>query len=160
VGGAGNDTMISIESKGNSTMSCGEGQDLAWADALDAVAPDCELQDQALIITLPESAILPVSVPCAAGTCAGTVAAFTAAAPTSRRSKAVPGKQWGVTGKALGRRRFKLGPRSRRTVRMRLARPAVKRLKRLGPTTVESRTSFTQSGKHYVVKRRFLVIPR
>jgi Ca2+-binding RTX toxin-like protein len=154
-GGDGDDSVSSLDFEVDGPVSCGAGNDAVWSDAFDPVSLDCEQQGDQRTLKLAASNVLPVPLPCPAA-CAGKLSVF--ATPTAPRPQVggrpplAPPK---AAGKALARTRFTLKSRSRRTLRLHLDRRAAKRVRRLGATTIEARTTFTQAGKSYAVRHTF-----
>jgi Ca2+-binding RTX toxin-like protein len=160
-GGDGDDSVSSLDGQVDGPVNCGAGADAVWSDAFDPVSLDCEQQGQPVTITLPQPDVLPVALPCAAGACAGKVTVFaTPGAAQPQIGGPPPHESPKPSGKALVRSKFSLRGKARRTVRLKLGRAAAKRLKKLGATTVEARTAFTQAGKRYSIRRTFRVKPR
>jgi Ca2+-binding RTX toxin-like protein len=161
-GGDGNDALNAVDGTTDGPLTCGSGSDAVWSDPSDPVALDCEQRDDGRAVTLPGPDVLPVALPCGIGVCNGTLAVFaTPKAPRASAAAPPPLAPPKAAGKALVRAKFKLGAaHGKRTLRLKLARAAAKRLRKLGATTVEARTVFTQGGKRYVVRRTFRVKPR
>jgi Ca2+-binding RTX toxin-like protein len=159
--GAGDDSVSSFDNQLDGLVSCGAGSDVAWVDPFDPVGLDCEQQGQPQIIRLPAANVLPVRLPCAPGACAGKTRVFaTPNAPKPGLHGPPPHVRPTAVGKALAEKKFKLRAKAKRTLRLKLSKAASKRLKKLGRTTVEARTVFTQRGKRYSVRRTFQVKPR
>jgi hypothetical protein len=152
-GGEGNDAINSLDGEVDQAITCGEGLDALWSDAIDPISPDCELQDDGTVLELPAPNVLPVVVPCAAGPCAGKLIVYPAhgaGRPTAAPPPLVPPKR---SRTALITARFKLSAHAQRTVRVKLGKAATKRLEKL--YTLEARISFTQAGRNYTVRRTF-----
>jgi hypothetical protein len=159
-GGDGDDSLNSVDGHADGPTACGAGTDAVWSDRVDSVDPDCELRDDGRAVTLPAPNIVPVAIPCAAGTCKGTVAIFaTPKAPAPSAAAAPPLTPPKAAGKALAQAKFKLKQHASRTVKLRLTKAATNRLRKLGATTVEARTTFTKGGKRYSVRQTFRVRP-
>jgi Ca2+-binding RTX toxin-like protein len=160
-GGDGNDALNTVDSKKDGPVACGNGVDSAWADATDSVATDCELQGDRSVVALPAPDVVPVNLPCAQGGCAGAVSLF--ATPGAARpdpAKPPPRSAPKAVGKVLAKANFKLPKHGKRSLRLKLSKDSAKRLRKLGKTTVEARTVFTQGGKRYSVRRTFVVKPK
>jgi RTX calcium-binding nonapeptide repeat (4 copies) len=155
-GGDGNDQINAVDGGADGPLACGDGFDAAWTDPFDHLPPDCELQDDQRVETLPAPNLVPVALPCATGACTGKVRIY--AAPDAKRPAAdatPPLTAPATNGKPLATAKFRLKARATRIVRIKLGKAAAKRLKKLGATTVEARTTFTQQGKTYSVRRTF-----
>jgi len=159
--GPGDDSVSSLDGQIDGLVSCGAGADVVWSDPFDPTGLDCEQQGQPQVIVLPAPDVLPVTLPCAAGACAGKTTVYaTPTAPQPAIGGPPPRIAPKASGKSLAQVNFKLGAHATRTLRLRLSKSAAKRLKRLGKTTVEARTVFTQRGKRYAVRRTFGVRPK
>jgi hypothetical protein len=156
-GGPGDDALNAVDQAADRALACGAGADAIWSDPVDPPAPlDCEVRDDGRAVELPAPNVLPVTLPCAAGACTGTLAVFaTPKAPRASADAPPPLHAPKAAGKALARVKFKLRAGARRTLKVKLAKADAKRLRRLGVTTVQARTSFTQHGKRYSVTRTF-----
>jgi Ca2+-binding RTX toxin-like protein len=157
--GDGNDSVSSLDGQLDGLVSCGAGSDVVWSDPFDPVGVDCEQQaaPQVVVITTP---VIPVALPCDRA-CSGTTAVFaTPTAPTPTPGSIPPKDKPLAAGKALAKKTFKLGAHAKRTLRLKLTTSSAKRLRKLGKTTVEARTVFTQGGKRYSVRRTFGVKPK
>jgi Ca2+-binding RTX toxin-like protein len=151
--GDGNDSVSSLDGQVDGLVSCGAGADVVWSDPFDPVGLDCERQGAPQIVVL-STPILPVALPCDA--CSGTTAVYaTPTAPTPAIGVIPPKDKPVAAGGALVKTKFKLAKHAKRTLRVKLSGSTTKRLKKLGKTTVESRTVFKQGGKRYSVRRTF-----
>jgi hypothetical protein len=160
-GGDGNDALNAVDGTPDDPLTCGSGSDAVWSDPADPVALDCEQRDDGRAVTLPAPRVLPVALPCGIGACNGTLAVFaTPKAPGASAAAPPPLAPPKASGKALVRAKFELRARARRTLRLKLGKAAAKRLRKLGATTVEARTTFTQAGRHYSIRRTFRIKPR
>jgi Ca2+-binding RTX toxin-like protein len=157
--GDGNDSVSSFDNQLDGLVSCGAGTDVVWSDPFDPVGLDCEQQGAPRVVVL-TTPVLPVALPCN-GACSGTTAVFATPNAATPTAGVIPSKDRPVAvGGALAKAKFKLAKHAKRTVRVKLTATAAKRLKKLGKTTVESRTVFTQGGKRYSVRRTFGVKPK
>jgi Ca2+-binding RTX toxin-like protein len=157
--GDGNDSVSSLDGQLDGLVSCGAGTDVIWGDPFDPVGLDCEQQGAPQVLVL-ASRVLPVALPCNAA-CSGTTTVYaTPKAPTPALGVIPPKDKPVAVGTALAMTKFKLGKHAKRTLRLKLTKSSARRLRKLGKTTVESRTVVTQGGKRYSVRRTFGVKPK
>jgi RTX calcium-binding nonapeptide repeat (4 copies) len=157
--GDGNDSVSSLDGQLDGLVSCGAGTDVIWADPFDPVGLDCEQQGAPQVVVV-ASPVLPVALPCNAA-CSGTTAVYaTPKAPTPAPGVIPPKDKPVAVGTALAKAKFKHGKHATRILRLKLTKSSAKRLRRLGKTTVEARTVFTQGGKRYSIRHTFGVKPK
>jgi Ca2+-binding RTX toxin-like protein len=158
--GDGNDSVTSLDGQLDGLVSCGAGADVIWSDPFDPVGLDCEQQGAPQVVVLTTTPALPVAVPCSAS-CSGSTAVYATPKAATPAAGVIPPKEKPVAvGAALARAKFKLARHAKRTLRLKLTKSSAKRLMKLGKTTVEARTVFTQGGKRYSVRRTFGVRPK